>query len=357
MTEAASDLAPFVAAIRARRSALVDRMFEACMRVASEGLKSFSEAYKPQLGEDIDAHIAILGDPRSTALMARVNHWITGAIQLGHSPEIMLAVAREATEVLLEVGLELHAEGVPEASEGIRRLMANQSRVGLAFQEVYRVRDAKVRREARVFETIAHHAPDGIGYANMEGNLLYANPAFAEMLGFDPVGRPITSLAVPEEQERARMEVAASVLGEGSWSGAIHYARADGTALESHLTAFLVRDAEGRGTARCAILRDMGPSRAAIWEQQRLADALLEAQASALAELSTPIVPIAAGVVAMPLIGTMEAARADRMLDVLLDGIERESARVAILDITGVTSATSRRWPPWGTVCAMRWGG
>ena len=38
----------------------------------------------------------------------------------------------------------------------------------------------------------------------------------------------------------------------------------------------------------------------------------------------------------MPLIGTVDAQRAQRVLEVLLDGIARNGAHTAILDVTGV---------------------
>ena len=49
-----------------------------------------------------------------------------------------------------------------------------------------------------------------------------------------------------------------------------------------------------------------------------------------------PLIPLAEGVLAMPLIGTIDAARAAQILDTLLDGVAAQRARVAILDIIGV---------------------
>jgi rsbT co-antagonist protein RsbR len=52
--------------------------------------------------------------------------------------------------------------------------------------------------------------------------------------------------------------------------------------------------------------------------------------------LSIPILPVHEGVLVMPLIGHIDATRAERLVDDLLIAIEEQSARVVILDVTGV---------------------
>ena len=52
--------------------------------------------------------------------------------------------------------------------------------------------------------------------------------------------------------------------------------------------------------------------------------------------LSIPILPVYEGVLVMPLIGHIDATRAERLVDDLLIAIEEQSARVVILDVTGV---------------------
>jgi rsbT co-antagonist protein RsbR len=73
-------------------------------------------------------------------------------------------------------------------------------------------------------------------------------------------------------------------------------------------------------------------------EDERLAlqQQVIEAHRDALRELSTPLLPIADRVLAMPLIGAIDPARSQRILEVLLQGIVEQQAQVAILDITGV---------------------
>ncbi len=53
-------------------------------------------------------------------------------------------------------------------------------------------------------------------------------------------------------------------------------------------------------------------------------------------EMSSPVIPVLEGVIVMPIVGTLDSERARRVMDDLLAGIERERARVAILDITGL---------------------
>jgi rsbT co-antagonist protein RsbR len=70
--------------------------------------------------------------------------------------------------------------------------------------------------------------------------------------------------------------------------------------------------------------------------QRKRAEALVQHQAAVLAEVSTPLLPIANGIVVMPLVGDIDGQRADQLIEVLLNGIGEYRARVAIIDITGV---------------------
>lgn len=71
-------------------------------------------------------------------------------------------------------------------------------------------------------------------------------------------------------------------------------------------------------------------------ERARFHEELIRVQASAIAELSTPLIPVRSRILVMPLIGTVDSARATRVIEVLLQGISEHSAHSAILDVTGV---------------------
>ena len=54
-------------------------------------------------------------------------------------------------------------------------------------------------------------------------------------------------------------------------------------------------------------------------------------------QFSAPILPALPGVLVLPIVGAISAARAQQILDVLLAGIDHHGAHTVILDVTGIT--------------------
>jgi PAS domain S-box-containing protein len=69
----------------------------------------------------------------------------------------------------------------------------------------------------------------------------------------------------------------------------------------------------------------------AEWQQQVIA-----AQEQALADLSTPVIPLLEHILVMPIIGVVDSERARDIMRSLLKSISDHQARIVILDITGV---------------------
>jgi len=59
-------------------------------------------------------------------------------------------------------------------------------------------------------------------------------------------------------------------------------------------------------------------------------------QQEEMLELSTPVVKLWEGILALPLIGTLDSARTQVVMESLLDAIVKTNSKVAIIDITGV---------------------
>ena len=69
---------------------------------------------------------------------------------------------------------------------------------------------------------------------------------------------------------------------------------------------------------------------------QKTRDELIERQRQEIEELSTPVVKLWEGIVALPLIGTLDSGRTQVVMQNLLETIVQTGAEIAILDITGV---------------------
>ena len=65
-------------------------------------------------------------------------------------------------------------------------------------------------------------------------------------------------------------------------------------------------------------------------------DQVIVRQQEEMLELSTPVVTLWDGIVALPLIGTLDSARTQVVMESLLQAIVQTNSRIAIIDITGV---------------------
>ncbi|GGZ96901.1 STAS domain-containing protein [Streptomyces echinoruber] len=70
-------------------------------------------------------------------------------------------------------------------------------------------------------------------------------------------------------------------------------------------------------------------------------EAMLDRQRLQMLEVATPVIRLWDGIVAVPLIGTLDSARSQVVMETLLEAVVTEQARFAILDITGVPTVDS----------------
>ena len=69
---------------------------------------------------------------------------------------------------------------------------------------------------------------------------------------------------------------------------------------------------------------------------QKSREDVIKRQQSDLLELSTPVIKLWEGVLALPMIGTLDSARTQIVMETLLSRIVETGSQIAILDITGV---------------------
>ncbi len=99
---------------------------------------------------------------------------------------------------------------------------------------------------------------------------------------------------------------------------------------------FPVHDATGALIGLAGMVTDITERKRREADRLAAREQVIADQDDVLRELSTPLIPIADGVLVMPLIGTIGRARAEQVLQTLLAGIAARRARLVLLDVTGV---------------------
>jgi rsbT co-antagonist protein RsbR len=189
--------------------------------------------------------------------------------------------------------------------------------------------------ELQTFYALAENAPDGVLVASIEGEISYANGAMRALLGFD--GNQLLGVQVLshiDAPQETLEEIAQQIGTSSSWRGPLNYRRRDGGIVRCQASSFLIQS--GDSAVIASIVRDLTDQQLAEQERLALQDQVIAAQQAALRELSTPLIPLADHVVAMPLIGSVDSARAQQIVEELLSGVAANRATTAIIDITGV---------------------
>ncbi|TKD03936.1 PAS domain S-box protein [Polyangium fumosum] len=188
--------------------------------------------------------------------------------------------------------------------------------------------------ELRRWKALADRAPDGISIVGLDGELTYANAAFEDMLDRRPlVGTNVAHVLATAAEARS---IDTALRAEGQYRGDLVLLRGDRTQIATQGVLFVMTNEDGTPASFGTIIRDRTEERRAEEERALLREQLIVAQQKLIEELETPILPVAPGVLVMPLVGRVDAARAERLLGSVLAGTTAHGARMVILDITGV---------------------
>ncbi len=152
----------------------------------------------------------------------------------------------------------------------------------------------------------------------------------------EPIHGPLTSFPLKEQELLAGQDILSlavvPIFVQQNWWGFIGF--------DDCKIARLWAEAEVDALSAAASIIGMAIQRDRVEERARqvlIQEEIIRAQEITLAELSTPLIPISEHVVVMPLVGMVDSRRAERVMEVLLLGVAEHQARIAIIDITGVS--------------------
>jgi rsbT co-antagonist protein RsbR len=138
--------------------------------------------------------------------------------------------------------------------------------------------------------------------------------------------------------DRVRPHLAHMITARTQSGATLDQITAEVTGLKTPLVDIIQHErAGGDGATAVAAVELMGTLRVVVMEIALSEGAeVIDRQRQQLLELSTPVIKLWDRVVAVPLIGTLDSARTQVVMETLLQAIVDQNAAMAILDITGV---------------------
>jgi anti-anti-sigma regulatory factor/PAS domain-containing protein len=202
-----------------------------------------------------------------------------------------------------------------------------------------RQHEIQFRREKTLFEAFRTRLPALMYAKDNEGTYILSNPPMEKFLGL-----PQGSMVGKKDADFFPPEIVAL------FNQADDHVRASHGLVEAEETTphpeggftsffsikFAVEGPEVPEGSIAGMSIDISRVKVAEAERESATKALIAAQQDTILELATPLMPIADGVLAVPLVGEIDIARVGRIVETLLTGITQHHASVVIIDITGV---------------------
>lgn len=192
--------------------------------------------------------------------------------------------------------------------------------------------ELSLRAVSKTFvDQVIESMPDGLAVTDRHGKITLANQAAGRFLGRNQaelLGEQLAAFFPGLAWEEILQAVTPHELETQSPASA-----QNGMPLSLALSA--LRDGDGQPLGLVCVLRDLSERNRQERERWRLREEV-QRQAMYMDELSSPIIPLSDQVLVMPIIGSVDARRAERILETLLNGIVERRARLAILDLTGM---------------------
>lgn len=292
-----------------------------------------------RLGQDFDRQIGSLetsvADLEGTLSTAQVSD----DIRAQHTQlRQMLAEYRNASDNLFAMIAARIANPTPQTRAAAERAVEPASRISNRFKQQIQAFSATINAEAATARQAVRQQISRI-IAILGGTALLIAIVTSLVYTWTAlvVGQPVSKLAAVARQIENGDLAARAPIAQRDEIGDL--ARSFNAMADAVLRGRAALEEQNRH------LEDAVQSRTAELQTSvaQLEAALIEQRSlrATLQGVSTPVLPVAKGVLLMPLIGALDASRATVALNTLLHTIEAQRARTVILDITGLSMMDS----------------
>ncbi|XXY50285.1 PAS domain S-box protein [Sorangium sp. So ce269] len=203
-------------------------------------------------------------------------------------------------------------------------------------------RERALRESEQKFRAIFDETSMFISLLTPEGSLLECNRTMADFTGArqgEGLGEPLWEApflggaAGADQHVKACVQKAASGVPS---SCEVQIRGPGGRVATLELRMKPILDVSGESVLVIAEGYDVSELRRAEAERATLQEQMIHAQEATIRELSTPLIPLDAGILVMPLVGRLDRVRIEQLLERLLQGVVAQRATTVILDVTGV---------------------
>jgi anti-anti-sigma factor len=211
----------------------------------------------------------------------------------------------------------------------------------------------EAQRQGTLMQRILDHLPVGVALLDgVTSKALLGNACLDRMLG-RPMDRelttdhtveayrffePGTDRAIATEELPSRRAVRSQKMETTE----VDIVQPSGERLNAEATAVPIVDEKGVVKNLIILVSDLTARKRAEQDRTRLQEEIIRVQAAALAERSSPLIPITDDILVLPLIGSIDTERGHQVMDTVLQGVSQRGARVAIIDITGVRTVDTQ---------------
>jgi rsbT co-antagonist protein RsbR len=190
------------------------------------------------------------------------------------------------------------------------------------------------------FRAMIESLPQCIFSKDAQGRFTYANPSYCKNEGKaleEFLGKDDFDMHPPEFAEKYRADDAKVMESGQLFSAVEEHQSLGGEKTLTQVMKIPVYDANGQNAGIIGIFWDITEQVHAEEDRIRLQQEVIDAQQRAIAELSTPVIPIMDRIIVLPMVGNIDSMRARDITRALLAGIGHHRAKVVILDVTGVS--------------------
>lgn len=196
--------------------------------------------------------------------------------------------------------------------------------------------------QLQMYQDLFNHLPARILLLEVtdraEFRILLTNRAIEEMGGFAPTetqGKLLTEILSPHDAAQAIQRIRDCIDAGTMQQSEDCYTLPTGQ-IWTRSVMIPLRDPTDQITRIAIVVQDITADKQQEQADRERQAALIAQQTMMLKAVSTPLLAISATTVVMPLIGTLDAQRAQQMMETLMMGMKTSQATRVILDITGV---------------------